>query len=359
MNSKFFKDNFIMENRASKLSEIGVLKTLPLKSAQIIGTGRCVPSNQVTSANLDAKLGLEVGCILSMSGVNSRYFCGTETQIDLAVKACELALNDAELTINEIDTVISACAVPYQPLPSTAPLVMQKLGAKDGAATGFDINSSCLSFVSAVDYAVLKIQAGQAMNVLVFSSEVASRALPWEAHPEVAALFGDGAAAAVISSDVLGKMDIVASLMRTFPSGYDACEIGSGGTRFDFYNQSQKFKEHAVFSMDGAALFKLSSRHFKNTVQGLLDIAGWQHRDVDLVIPHQASPLALAHIARQVKFPPEKIVDISREYGNQIAASIPFTLDIARKTGRIRKGAKVLILGTSAGVSFGGVAIEA
>jgi len=73
----------------------------------------------------------------------------------------------------------------------------------------------------------------------------------------------------------------------------------------------------------------------------------------------QASPFALAHMARQTGFAAQNLVDISARYGNQIAASIPFALDIARRQGRVMQGTKVLFLGTSAGVSFGGMALEA
>lgn len=63
-------------------------------------------------------------------------------------------------------------------------------------------------------------------------------------------------------------------------------------------------------------------------------------------------------MARQTGFAPEKLVDISARYGNQIAASIPFALDVARRGDRIASGARLLFLGTSAGVSFGGMALE-
>ena len=36
-----------------------------------------------------------------------------------------------------------------------------------------------------------------------------------------------------------------------------------------------------------------------------------------------------------------QVVDIAAQYGNQIAASIPFTLDLARQTGRVRPGDRI------------------
>ncbi|MBN9221435.1 MAG: ketoacyl-ACP synthase III [Mesorhizobium sp.] len=326
---------------------------------KIVGTGRALPAQCVTSRSLDERLGFDQGRLEAATGVVERYVCDTESQVDLACAAARLALADAGSEPNAVDLVIGGCAVPYQPLPSTAPLVMQRLGLADGSAAAFDVNSTCLGFLTAFETAARMIEAGQCQMALVFSSEVASRALPWTDQPEIAALFGDGAAAAVLRKAVPGEGEISANLMRTYPSAYEACGIGAGGTRFDFHRQPEEFSRNALFQMDGKELFRVTSRHFNGFVDELLQRAGWRHEDVGLIVPHQASPFALAHMARQTGFAAEKLVDISARYGNQIAASIPFALDIARKQGRVMPGTKVLFLGTSAGVSFGGMALEA
>ncbi|TGQ13110.1 ketoacyl-ACP synthase III [Mesorhizobium sp. M4B.F.Ca.ET.215.01.1.1] len=325
---------------------------------KIIGTGGAVPAQCVTSRALEERLGLAQGRLEAATGVVERYVCEGESQIDLACAAASLALTDAGLEACEVDLIIGGCGVPYQPLPATAPLVMQRLGLPDGSAAAFDVNSTCLGFLTAFETASRLIEAGQFSTALVFSSEVASRALPWRDQPEVAALFGDGAAAAVLQKAGPGGGRVVANLMRTYPSAYEACGIGSGGTRFDFHRQPEEFARHSLFHMDGKELFRVTARHFGGFVTELLQRAGWRHADVDLVVPHQASPFALAHMARQTGFAPEKLVDISARYGNQIAASIPFALDVARRGDRIASGARLLFLGTSAGVSFGGMALE-
>ncbi|RWA58493.1 3-oxoacyl-[acyl-carrier-protein] synthase III C-terminal domain-containing protein [Mesorhizobium sp.] len=325
---------------------------------KIIGTGGAVPAQCVTSRALEERLGLAQGRLETATGVVERYVCEGESQIDLACAAASLALTDAGLEACEVDLIIGGCGVPYQPLPATAPLVMQRLGLPDGSAAAFDVNSTCLGFLTAFETASRLVEAGQFSTALVFSSEVASRALPWRDQPEVAALFGDGAAAALLQKAGPGEGRLVANLMRTYPSAYEACGIGSGGTRFDFHRQPEEFARHSLFQMDGKELFRVTSRHFSGFVTELLQRAGWRHEDIDLVVPHQASPFALAHMARQTGFAPEKLVDISARYGNQIAASIPFALDVARRGDRIVSGARLLFLGTSAGVSFGGMALE-
>ena len=328
---------------------------------RISGTGRALPQRRRTTLEIEQELGLAPGRLERASGVIARHVCGAEDQISLAVAASRLALEDAGLDPSDIDLVISGAAVPYQPIPATAPLVMRHLGIADAAAGGFDVNSTCLSFVTAFDIAARQIEAGQVRHVLVVSSEVASRALPWASDPETAALFGDGAGAAVLSrAEGAGPgSGVAASLLRSYPSAYEACTLGAGGTRFDFSTQRDAFVAHSLFAMDGKALFRLSAQHFAGFVNDLLDRAGWRRDEVDLVVPHQASPAGLAHMIRLTGFAPDRVVTIAAEFGNQIAASIPFALDMARRAGRIVPGNRVLMLGTSAGLSFGGLALVA
>lgn len=324
----------------------------------VAGSGHAVPCNIVHSEEFDRRQGLDAGFLEQATGVRSRYVCAGEDQIDMAVAAAQAAIADAGIGPEEIDLVLGACGVPYQPLPATAPLVMQRLGMHDGAAAAFDVNATCLSFLSAVELAAGRIVLGQSETALVVSSEVASRALPWDNAPEIAALFGDGAAAVILRRSETGRAGIRASLMQSYPSAYDACEIGAGGTRIDYHQTPEVFAQNAMFRMDGKALFKVTHRHFPDFVARLLARASWQAEDVDLVVPHQASPLALQHMVERTGLSHDRVVNIAATHGNQIAASIPTALDIARRDGRIARGARVLMLGTSAGVSFGGMALE-
>ncbi|MDA7423294.1 3-oxoacyl-ACP synthase III family protein [Thalassococcus lentus] len=324
----------------------------------ITGTGHALPQKGLDSETLDKMHGLKTGWLRRKSGVAFRHLCTDEDQIDLAVLAAQRAMEDARVEIDNIDLILSGSAIPYQSLPATAPLIMQRLGAKGGAAAAFDVNATCLSFVTALDLAAGRIALGQSKRALVISSEIASRALPWQKQPDVAALFGDGAAAAVVSAPLHNEAGIRASLVRTHPAAYDACQIGAGGTRIDYHRNPKEFAENALFRMDGKALFKVTRRHFPAFVETLLDKAGWRKSDVDVVVPHQASPHALSHMSRKMGFRQGSVMNVAEQLGNQIAASIPTVLDIARREGRIVKGSKVLLLGTSAGVSFGGMAIE-
>jgi len=311
----------------------------------------------LSSGEIDRKLGKADGWLEEQCGVRSRpVVSGDETQISLGVAAAKNALEAAELAVTDIDLVISACGVGYQPLPGTAPLLQRELGIPDGEASAFDVNATCLSFPLAIDLMAGYFATGRCKNALIVSSDIATRSLPWDKQPDVAGLFGDGAGAVIVQKTD-GESGLVASHFRTYPSAYEACEIGAGGTRFDFHNDLEAFTAHSRFAMNGRELYRIASKYFGGFVEDLLEKAGWQTAHVDLVVPHQASPFALNHMIRQCGFASESVVDITRDYGNQVAASIPIALSMAFDEGRLAEGTKVLLLGTSAGVSLGGLAL--
>lgn len=326
-------------------------------SVRMTGSGLALPQQAVPTEHFDQKLGLPPGSLSRATGVAQRYVCDGEDQLDLAAAAIKAAAAQAGIALSQIDLFVAACGVGYQTIPSTAPAVMGRLGIADGQAAAFDVNSTCLSFLTGLETAAMRIAARQNTCAVVVSSEIASRALPWETDPETAALFGDGAAAVIVEPNTEGGP--VASHMVTYPSAYDACSIKAGGTRLDVRSNPDAFVRQAVFDMDGRALFRITTRYFKSFVDDLLAKASWTRADVDLVIPHQASPFALQHMAKVAGFPADKIIDISRDYGNQIAASIPFAYATAIAQRRVSPGAKLLFLGTSAGVSLGGLAWQA
>ncbi|MEO1641287.1 MAG: 3-oxoacyl-[acyl-carrier-protein] synthase III C-terminal domain-containing protein [Pseudomonadota bacterium] len=320
---------------------------------KIIGTGRYAPGAPLRASDCDVAYDHAEGTVARLTGVMSRHVCSQgDTQITMGTAAAEQAMASAGVTVQDIDLIISAAAVPYQPIPATSPAYQAALGITDGQVFAFDVNATCLSFVTALDVCAGMLARGPYRTALIISSEVASAALPWRTRPDIAGLFGDGAAAVVVTADEAPFH----ARFSTFASGYNICGIGAGGTRFNFEREAEAFAAHSLFDMDGKALFRLTTQVFNPFVSRLLDDVGWARDEVDLVVPHQASPKALQHMIRQCGFAPGAVVDISQTFGNQIAASIPFALDHA--CDRLRPGAKVLMLGTSAGVSFGGAALE-
>jgi len=327
----------------------------------VSGVGAYLPQRIVTSEALDAEHGLRPGWIYKNSGVRKRHVVSEhETQEMMGASAARDALADAGVEPGELDLILFAAAVGRQPIPATAPLLKRALGVAAQPFPAYDVNATCLSAIVAMDIAAMHIASGRARHVLIVSSEIATRALPWRTDPRTAGLFGDGAAALVMSAGAGGEpRQLGGFLIETYADGYEYCELRSGGTRFDFQHERDAFEANALFDMQGAALYRLTSEAAPGFIARLLERAGWRQGEVDLVVPHQASPHALAHIVKRCGFAKERVIDHVAELGNQVAASLPIALFKARQHNRLERGMKVLLIGTSAGVSLGGATMVA
>jgi len=326
----------------------------------IKGLGVALPHNNLLSSDIDLNFGRKPGTTEKRVGVKSRPVAQLpEDQITLARRAAENAIQNAHIEKSSIDLILFASAVGYQPIPATAPLLMRALALKDGQAAAFDINATCLSFLVGFDIASSLLATERYNSILLVSSEIASSALPWQTDVDTAALFGDGAAAVILVRDGAGQQGVMAAHMETYPQGYEDCQIGAGGTRISLANQHHNFIKNSLFEMDGKSLFRHTLAHFDDFLTRALNKAGWSRDDVDLVIPHQASPLALTHLARRSGFVNAEIINIMADHGNQIAASIPIALCHATNKGLLSPGARILFVGTSAGLSLGALAYQA
>lgn len=327
----------------------------------IRGTGAYLPVATKMSSEIDNELNKPRGWCERVSGVVSRPVANSsETQEMMGAAAARDALQAAGLESDQLDLLLFAASVGRQPIPATAPLIKRELDCEHVPFAAFDVNSTCLSALSAMNIAKLHIEAGEARNVLIVSSEIASRALPWNDQPETAALFGDGAAAIVVSAeapDNLPPIKIKSHLMETYTSGYNACSLAAGGTRFDFHTQPEEFRKNAFFKMEGHELYKLTRRMLPGFVDKLLNKVGWTLQEVDLVLPHQASPLALQHMVEFLRIPEERVFNNAADIGNLVSVSLPHVLHSAIQSGRIQPDMKILMVGTSAGVSIGGATL--
>ncbi len=324
----------------------------------IAGTGKFLPKRVVLSSQLDAEFSKSPGWAEKRFGIRQRHFVDQESSSGMAAYAAHQAVKNANISLHDIDCIVSACSVMEQPIPGTASLIQKKLFAGITSVPCIDINTTCLSFLTAFDTFSYLVDCNKYRTVLIVSSEIASCGLDRK-DPETACLFGDGAAAAVIrkTNDNQGS-HVIASLMETYSKGYTLCELQAGGTQCNPRRNWEKFLANSFFKMNGKGAYQLSAKIMPDFIKRLLNRAQCTLDDIDVVIPHQASHLALEHLVRRVGIPEEKVVNILPTHGNQIAASIPSALHEAIVQGRIDRGHKVMIVGLSAGISVGGMVLR-
>lgn len=325
----------------------------------IMGTGAYVPSPLLTSIEVDAKLGLPPGSVERKTGVRQRHVAAlSETSASMAAAACRKALEAAKIELSEIDCLVSANATVDQGLPHNAALVHAALGLSGPSIPAFDMNVSCLSFLAALDTLSWPLMAGAYKNVLIVSSDMASVGLDWN-HLEASAIFGDGAAAAVISSAPSGAGSrILASRFLTCSNGAELCKIPGHGSRFHPSRTGTLSIDPLLFQMDGKRVYRMAAELLPRFVDDLMESAKLSLTDITCVIPHQGSALGLQHLTKLLGIAPERVVDIFKDHGNQVSASLPTALHTAISHNRLKKGDKVLLIGFGAGLSLGGMVLD-
>lgn len=331
------------------------------RQVRILGTGMYLPKQVITAEDIDYKIGTSPGWVKKKSGVLQRRFVSDETASQMGAEAARGALQQASLELADIDCIVSASGTVEQAIPCTASLIYREMDAKHMGIPAFDLNATCLSFVAALDHLSYLITAGRYRHILLISTEIASVGLNWK-QKESASLFGDGAVAVVIGpSNEHEQSGILAARMETYTQGATYTEIRGGGTKLHPRNYENKVDiDDFLFDMDGEAVFKLTSKYILHFVNRLLASSSEKVEliDVKLVIPHQASMMAMKLIQKRLKIKREQLMIFAHEYGNMIAASIPLGLHLAISSQQIQRGDRLLLIGTSAGLSFGGVLLD-
>jgi len=320
--------------------------------SRILGTGSFLPGSRVTNQALAERLardGIETSheWIVERTGIHARHFADPDTTAsDLSLPAARAALEAAGVAAEEIDLIIVATSTPDMVFPSTACLLQQKLGIHGCAA--FDVQAVCSGFVYALTVADAMIKSGAASKALVVGAEVFSRILDFKDRT-TCVLFGDGAGAVVLgASETPG---ILASELHADGRHVDIlCTPGtvSGG----------EVLGHPLLKMDGQAVFKLAVGVLDKVARAVLEKAGRTDEDIDWLIPHQANIRIMQGTAKKLKMSLDKLIVTVDEHGNTSAASIPLALDVAVRSGKIRRGDTVMLEGVGGGFTWGAVLLD-
>lgn len=270
-----------------------------------------------------------------------------ETQLSLSVEACEKALANANINIKNIDCIVSASAVGIQPIPCSAALIHEKI-AKGTDIPALDINTTCTSFITALDTMSYLVEAGRYKRILIVSGDVASIALNPK-QKESFELFSDGVVACVIEKTD-EEIGIIDSLQKTWTEGAHSTEIRGGLTNYHPKYFSEDTKEEYMFDMNGKNILALSLKEIPKMFEEFLKKNNIKISDIDMVIPHQAS-IAMPLIMQKLGFDKNKFIDEVKDFGNMVSASVPLTLAHALENKKIKKGDLIFLIGTAAGLT--------
>ena len=309
-------------------------------TAGIASVAVALPEHAVTSAEIGAPLGVDEDWILTRTGVRERRRVAEgESLVSLAAEAGRRALERAEVPPGDVDLVLVATFTQDDLQPHAAPLVAERVGA--GRAGALDVGAACTGFLAGLSLAAGQIEAGRARAVLVVGAELLSRITDYEDR-KTAALFGDGAGAAVISAGGPGRIGSI--LLRS-----DAEE----GADCIWARHDER-----LLRMRGQDVFRAAVARLTEVTLEAADQAGIPLDDVDLFVYHQANARITAAVGERLGVPRERVVNCIERYGNTSSASLPIALCEAEARGQLRPGANVLLAAFASGFVWGAGMIE-
>ncbi len=306
-------------------------------NAGIIGVGRYLPERIVTNKELEQKMDTNDEWIRTMTGIEERRIADDSMDTsDLGYEAALKAVQNANISPEEIDLILVATVTPDQPFPTVSCILQEKLGAKKAAA--MDISAACSGFMYGVVTAKQFIESGVYKNVLVVGVEKLSKIIDWNDR-NTAVLFGDGAGAVVMGPVSEGRG------ILSFELGAD----GSGGKHL--------YQEDFII-MNGREVFKFAVRQMGESAINVIEKAGLAKEDVDLLLPHQANIRIMEASRQRLELPVEKMSKTVHKYGNTSAASIPISLAEEVEAGKIKDDDLLVMVGFGGGLTWGAIALR-
>ena len=326
-------------------------------SFSIKGIARYLPEDVVLSADLDKNAEIRTGWIEKNTGVVKRHWAnGKETVSGMGAKALEQALGNSGMKSRDIDLLIYAGSCHDYPVPHNSVIIKSIIADDSATFNCLDIDTTCLSFIQAMDVASLYLDANRYRRIAIVSAEMPSVALH-PSDPKVYGLFGDGAVAVILEKTRTDGAQVLYQDFQNFPSGARWAMVPAGGA----VDRGRGYPaDHTgyCFKMDGRKLIKLGCAQLQPFVQKMEQQTGIRISDIDFVIPHQASKMATEFLIKACNIPREQVICTLEKFGNCISASVPLGLEHVINYTRPGSGKTILLIGTGAGFTLGCILIR-
>ena len=321
------------------------------RRAIVRGVGHYLPKRIVPNSYFETIVETSDEWIQTRSGIKQRHFAAEgETTSQMATHAAKAALEDAGISVRDIDAVIVATTTPDLTFPATATIVQEALGMERGFA--FDVQAVCAGFIFALVNANALIATGSADRVLVIGAETFSRLLDMTDR-STCVLFGDGAGAVVLEAQ--------ASTGTNADRGILASDLNSDGRDRDMLyvdGGPSTTGTTGVVKMLGNQLFRRAVERLTETGHHALGKAGLSDNDIDWIVPHQANIRIIQGTAKKMGVSMDKVIVTVQNHGNTSAASIPLALSVGKAEGKIQEGDLILTEAIGGGLAWGSVVLR-
>lgn len=324
--------------------------------AVIRGTGMYAPEKIVTNQWFNEMYGKDVDSFLreKRNIIERRFMSDDQCTSDLIIPAAKQAIQNAGISVNDIDLIVVSTDTPDYLSPSTAAVVQYKLGAKNAGA--FDINSACAGFVTALDMASKYVLDPQYKNILVVGAYGMTKWLNYDDF-KIATLFADGAGAVVVQArETGGPEGVLASTLFADGQYHDYMGVYGGGTFRPITHEVLEKKQH-LLDFAKKIPIETNGTHWPRLTRILLDRLHKTESDISHFFLTQINIQSIHEALDNLGLPHSKSHNIMDRYGYTGSACIPMALHDAVAQHKLRKGDLVFMLGSGGGLSMAATAL--
>ena len=293
-------------------------------NAVITGVGGYVPdyilNNEELSRMVDTtdewittRVGIKERRILTEEGLGTSY---------LARKAAKQLIQKTGVDPDTIDALIVTTTTPDYKFPSTASIVLGKLGLKNAFA--FDFSAACCGFLYTLDVAASMIQSGRYKKIIVIGADKMSSLVDYTDRA-TCVLFGDGAGAVLVEATEEENVGVQNSYLRTDGQGLPFLHMKAGGSVCPPSHFTVDHRLHYLYQ-EGRTVFRYAVTDMSNDVMKIMEMNNLKADDVNWVIPHEANLRIIEAVTKRAGIPLDKVVVNIDHYGNTSAATIPLAL---------------------------------
>ncbi|MFJ7471194.1 ketoacyl-ACP synthase III [Peribacillus frigoritolerans] len=319
--------------------------------ARITAIGSYVPEKRLTNKDLEKMVETNDEWIVKRTGIKERRIAHEEEfTSDIGYKAVKDLMERYDKSVEDVDMIIVCTFTPDFNTPSVASLVQAKLGIKNTGA--IDLNAACAGFTYGLHVANGLVTSGLNKKILVIGADTLSKLMDYEDRA-TCILFGDGGGAVLVEYD---------EKQPSFLSSHLYSE-GEGGKHLYSTNLSTRINgedlnDSGNLVQNGREVYKWAVTTVPKGMQTLVKNAEYQLNDVDWFVPHSANLRMIESICERSGFPIERTLYSLVEYGNTSSATIPLSLEIGIKEGKLSGGEKVLLYGFGGGLAQAGLLID-
>lgn len=320
----------------------------------INGIGVYQPNNIISNQyyiQAFKEIAVDVETLLQKTGKNKRGIINNsnENSLTMALKAAEKALENANISADQLDMIVFASDTPEYLSPSNALIICNKLNANN-ANIVYDINANCIGMLVALDQISCVMKTKEDIKYSLIVSGIHASSISREDCLVTYPMVGDAGAAIILErkeEDI--QRGIIESKYLTVSEYYKNAMSPSCGmtkARKDEVSEYDRKMKWIPFSMD------FCPEVWSKMINNLADKYKFQIKDIDNFF---LSQLTVNYVKKTAKLLgienyEDKFPYVGDVYGYTGATSPILALDYALQTKNIEEGSKAIFASVGTGL---------